>query len=644
MISKIKKFTLFFIENEEILLNRLQKKGIVEIETVEIEGFERKKISKTEIEETLKKVEFLKNILNEIEKENISQKLIITEKDEKEILKNFDLNKIYFDFLKLISEIDRRKRIINRIRNLKQEIFPLLNTDILFYQIFSLSNFSFFVFILPSKKKINALTEDLYIQKLEETGKNSIYLILFRKEHRDTAERLIKEIGGKFLVVRKWNKKIKEIYEKLEKLEEKNQNLILQLNEEKKKILDYKKEIYVFYDYFKNFYNFLLIKENLGLSRFVKGVKGWIKEKDVEILKKIVFEVSPESHLIIEDPQEGDNIPIILENNKFIEPFEIVTDLYGRPVYKNIDPTGHLSLFFAISFGFCLTDAGYGMLLILITSVLLKRFKFLPSFYKFLKLLLICGISTLFLGAITGSWFGDILYRVPYNIPIIKHLKNIVILNPLEGGDKATKFLLIALIIGYIQIIWGLILNVYNKLKNYSLKYCGESISLLLIQILVAIIVLGYILKLKMLVKIPSIFLILCFLYLMFEKAKTQKELMLKGFWAVYGVYSVIAGNLLGDVLSYSRLFGLGLTTSILGLVINQLVFMCKNIPYIGFFIAPLIFIVGHIGNLMINLLGSYVHTSRLQYLEFFTKFFEGGGRIFKPFKEERVYTVKISQ
>ncbi|MGC8976626.1 MAG: V-type ATPase 116kDa subunit family protein, partial [Candidatus Ratteibacteria bacterium] len=372
---------------------------------------------------------------------------------------------------------------------------------------------------------------------------------------------------------------------------------------------------------------------------FVKGIKGWVRENDIDILKKTVFEVLPESHLIFEDPEEGENVPILLENNKFIEPFEIVTDLYGRPTYKNIDPTGPLSLFFAFSFGFCLTDAGYGLLLVIISLILTKKFRFLPNFVKFLRLLFLCGISTIIIGSLTGGWFGDTLYKLP-DIFIIKFLKNFVLLNPLEGGNKAMLFLLIAIIFGYIQIIWGLILNLYIYLKRFPLKYCGEAITLLLIQILVPFITIGY-LKTKIFLKGPFFVLILCFLYLMSEKAKTQKEIMLKGFWAIYGVYSVIAGNLLGDVLSYSRLFGLGLTTSILGLVVNQMVLMVKNIPYVGIFISFFVFIIGHFGNLMINLLGSYVHTSRLQYLEFFTKFFEGGGRFFKPFKEVRFYTLK---
>ncbi|MCM8785417.1 MAG: hypothetical protein NC827_01080 [Candidatus Omnitrophica bacterium] len=643
MISKVKKFTCFFLGEEELLLKKLQKLGIAEIEDISFEGFRQRKISKDEIEDKIKKLEFLKDILSETGEKQEGDKIIVDENEENKILESFPFENLYNKNLKLYQEIERRKRVIQKIEKLKEESSPFLNTELIFYEVFTLSNFSFFVFSLPQKIRLESISEDLYIEKIGEFKKDFLYILLVRKDKRKIAENFLNEIGGKILYVRKWNKKIKEIFEKLENTKLKNEQMIQEIKKKLLEIREYKKEIFISYDYYKNLYEFFCTQEKLGVSKFIKGIRGWVSEKNIDILKKTITQILPESYIVIEDPEEGDDVPIILENNRFIEPFEVVTDLYGRPVYKNIDPTGPLSIFFAISFGFCLTDAGYGILLILISLILMRKFRFLPNFIKFLKLLFICGISTLIIGTLTGGWFGDIIYQLPENFKLIKFLKKIVLLNPLESGNKSIIFLLITLVIGYIQIIWGLILNLYNNIKRYPLKFCGESISLLLIQILVAIIFIGY-LKMKILFKGAFYFLILCFIYLMYEKAKSQKEFMLKGFYAIYGAYSVIAGNLLGDVLSYSRLFGLGLTTSVLGLVINQMVSMLKNIPYIGIFIASLIFIIGHIGNLIINLLGSYVHTSRLQYLEFFTKFFEGGGRVFRPFKEVRNYTLLKAQ
>ena len=639
MIGKVKKFSCFFIGDPDLLLNKLQKFGIVEIENMTFEDFKTKYIQKEEVENRIKKIEFLKDILESEQK--WTEKIFISEKGEKEIIEKFPLDEIYQYSSNILQEIERRKKIISKIEKIEEEIKPLLDTEIIFSDIFSLSKFSFFVFSLPEKIKIKKEIEDVYIERICKFQKEDVYLTLFRSEKKEIVEEFLRKTKAKILYVRKWNKKIKDVFKKISYLKKKNGEIILNLkNELLLKITKYKKEIFVIYDYYKSFYEFLCAKEKIGISKFLNGIKGWIREKDVKVLKGLVDEVYPENYLIIEEPTEKDDVPIILENTKIIEPFEIVTDLYGRPVYKNIDPTGPLSLFFAISFGFCLTDAGYGLLLIIISSFLIKKLRFLPNFVKFSKLLLICGISTLIIGALTGGWFGDIIYKVSEDFKFIKFLKKMVILNPLEGGDKAVNFLLVTLVIGYIQILWGLILNLYNQIKNYSIKHSGEGICLLLIQSIVAFIILIYIKTKKVPPPLLAI-LLLSFIYLMFEKAKTQKELMLKGFWAIYGVYSVISGNLLADILSYSRLFGLGLTTSVLALAINQIVSLTKNIPYVGLILGIVIFLIGHFGNLLINLLGSYVHTSRLQYLEFFTKFFEGGGRVFKPFKEVRGYTVK---
>ncbi|MCM8804140.1 MAG: hypothetical protein NC833_02665, partial [Candidatus Omnitrophica bacterium] len=354
MISKVKKFNIFFVEKEEELLKSLQKLGIVEIENLSFEGFENKKISKEKIEEKIRKIEFLKNILIEYSEKPINEKIFIKEDEERKILDSFSIDDLFNYYFSLSQEIERRKKVIERIEKLEEEIIPFIETEIIFYNIFSLSNFNFFIFSLPYNQKIDEINEDLYIEKIGENPKEIFYILLFKKEKKEIAENFLKEIGGEILFVRKWNKKIREIFEKFEKVKNKNEELISELKDKISGILKYKKEIFVVYDYYISFYEFLSVKERLGISKFVKGIKGWIREKDINLLKDTISKILPESYLVFEEPQEGENVPIILENSKLIEPFEVVTDLYGRPIYKNIDPTGPLSIFFAISFGFCL--------------------------------------------------------------------------------------------------------------------------------------------------------------------------------------------------------------------------------------------------------------------------------------------------
>ena len=270
----------------------------------------------------------------------------------------------------------------------------------------------------------------------------------------------------------------------------------------------------------------------------------------------------------------------------------------------------------------------------------MKKFKYAPGIIKFSRLILYSGIATIFMGVITGSWFGDMLSRIPAGSLPVETLKKLVILNPLEGGNSAFIFLGWALILGYIQIIWGLYLNLSTSLKHHGFKNSGEPFSLLIIQVLVALIIVALVTSKNTLILPLSSILVFFFIYLMILTGMTQKGFFMRIFWAVYSAYSVIASNLLGDILSYSRLFGLGLTTAVLGFVINEMAFLLTGIPIVGYIIAAILFIVGHMANLGINLLGGYVHTSRLQYLEFFTKFFEGGGRPFSPLAEPRKYTL----
>lgn len=646
MIVKMKRFHLFFSGEPDSLLEKLQKEAIVEIDRLpEQFGFEKADIDKVTLEENISRLEFLKGVLKRIEGKDFSGKLVLTEAEEKNIIEEFPLADVYEKYLTLVSESNRREQVSAKIVQIKEELENIKDLQFAPIELYSLKNFSFCMFSLDKKSKnVPDNIEGFKVEKINEKKRQVILLVVFHKDIKEKVISEIESINGKILLLRRWNKKPAEVIKKLDSVYKKNEQLKREKDEEIKKLTSLKTDIFVYFDYLKSLVYYFEAKQELGFSRFVKGFSGWVQEEDVLKLKDFIKENMPNAYLQIETPSIDEDVPIAFKNKNIIEPFEVVTDLYGRPIYKNIDPTGPLSLFFAISFGFCMTDAGYGLIFVVLSTIFMKKFKVMPAVVKFLKLLLYGGISAIFMGAITGSWFGDLLTRLPENLLPIKVLKKFVVLDPLGGGNKAFIFLGWALIIGYIQIVWGLILNVYNNLKLHGFKNSGEAISLLAIQVLTGILIVSILLSNKGvipngLVMVPIVLLVGSFISLMVVKAVEQTGVVMKLFWAVYGAYNAIAGNLLGDILSYSRLFGLGLTTAVLGLVVNEMVFMSKAIPFAGYIIAVLLFIVGHIGNLAINLLGSYVHTSRLQYLEFFTKFFESGGRPFKPLAPARVYT-----
>ncbi|MCM8829825.1 MAG: hypothetical protein NC824_02355 [Candidatus Omnitrophica bacterium] len=635
MIAKMKKFYLFFTGDPSDFLREAQRKGIVEVTKLpDTFGFENIPVPLDNLKEMSHKLEFLKNILKKVEGKIFSGKIVITRKEEEKLIKEFPLDDIYEKFFKIYREVERRKKILEKLEVIKKELLLIKGLNIIPADLFSMKNFSFCLFALPKKYKAPDSIDGF---RVEVIGEN-LFLIIFPLEKQKEIIKRIEEMKGALINIRKWNRLPYEILKKVEKIEEKNISELEKTEELQKEITSFKYRILVFYDYINSISHYIEAKANTGMSKFVQCISGWIKQQDIPQMELLIQRYLPTGYIHISDPDVKDDVPISFDNRPFIQPFEVVTDLYGKPVYTNIDPTPHLSIFFILSFAFCLTDAAYGFILIALSLIFMKKFRYIPAAIKFFRLLFYSGIATLFFGAITGGWFGDILARLPSSSSAVKILNKLVILNPLEGGNKTFIFLGWALILGYIQIVWGLYLNLLNSLRQYGVKRSGEPFILLIIQVIVAGLIIAFVSSNRKFIPPLSLLLSLSFLSLMILKGLTQKGFM-RIFWAFYGAYNVIAGNLLGDVLSYSRLFGLGLTTAILALVVNEMVFMAKGIPFAGYIIAVLLFIFGHLANLGINLLGGYVHTSRLQYLEFFTKFFEGGGRPFSPLKESRQYT-----
>ena len=212
------------------------------------------------------------------------------------------------------------------------------------------------------------------------------------------------------------------------------------------------------------------------------------------------------------------------------------------------------------------------------------------------------------------------------------------------------KFFYLALFFGYLQISFGVMVRLIKSIKDWGTAGL-KNLAPFLVQLGLPLWILAFLSRKG---SLPfsflggffffplSFFLILALLLVIFQQFIEQKGIFMKLFWSVYSVYGMIVGNLLSDTLSYSRLFALGMTTALLAIVVNQLVSLVLPLPYLGILLGILLFCLGHLFNLGINTLGAYVHTSRLQYLEFFTKFYEAGGRAFKPFRIERKYTIII--
>lgn len=362
----------------------------------------------------------------------------------------------------------------------------------------------------------------------------------------------------------------------------------------------------------------VMLNTEEGCDQTIMILNGWAPASDtVRICEELD---RMDCFYEVDDPTTDDDIPILMSNNKFFKLFEPFTKLYMLPAYGELDLTPFFAPFFMLFFGLCLGDMGYGLLMILAMPVFDKLFKLInPDFSKWLVLLF--GGSTMICGLLTGTAFGFSLYDL--DIPFLQRMKGIFY------QDNSTMFTL-SLIIGAVQIIFGMILKAVNRAVQFGFIHALSTIGWIILLCTCAVaFITDYGFSNPVIISLLAVACILIFL--LNSPGKNPLLNIGLGLWDTYNM----ATGLLGDVLSYVRLFALGLSGGILASVFNSLsVGMSPDIPVIGFLVTALIFVAGHAINIFMNFLGAIVHPMRLTFVEFFKNAgYTGGGTEYKPFK-----------
>ncbi len=370
-------------------------------------------------------------------------------------------------------------------------------------------------------------------------------------------------------------------------------------------------------------------RSRLVSTQRVFVLKGWlpadISEKVRDYLDKHFF-----CSVEIEEPEKDEAFPVLLKNGPIVEAISPIMNMYGVPSSSEIDPSAVMMPFYLFFFGLMLGDGGYGLIMALVTGIILKKFRLEDSTRRFIKLLFFCGLSTIFAGFLFGSWFG-IAALSKYALWIV----------PTQTPELMMSW---SILFGIIHMFVGLFMKALNLIRR------GQIWDAICDVFFIYILFTGFVLtllpyapgintsNLDGLVKIGNYLFIAGVGLVLLTHGRHSKNLFGKIFGGVGKLYDVVA--FFGDCLSYSRILALGLASSIIGDIVNTLSMSFGGNVVIKVVAGGAIIIIGHTINFALNALGAYVHSCRLQFLEFFGKFLEGGGEPFKPFKANTQYII----
>lgn len=480
--------------------------------------------------------------------------------------------------------------------------------------------------------KLNDMSAGGYhFEILHKTKRLTCIWIIYLKKCREGVENALSDIGffepGFSLSHRVTAEKIKVLSG--------DRDMLLSQNEKiKEKITEfaaYREEIELFYDHLVMRREKYEALSHLGITENTFVISGFVPKRYSEGL---LNELSEKFGVYAEaETAESGEAPVVFSNNAFSEPVEGITADYSMPSPNDIDPNPIMAFFYYLFFGMMFSDAGYGALMMIVCGILgfggiLEKEK-----RRSFKMFFWCGASTTFWGLMYGSFFGDMIDTVSQKFFDGSVSLKPVLFNPTQ---KPLELLIISVAFGMIHILTALSIKFYIlwRDKKRADAICDTGfwiLALLGISFYAAGALTGV-------VGIDSVGIALAatgFLGIAFTGGRNNKNIIGKLFGGILSLYDIT--SYVGDILSYSRLMALGLATGVIASVINVLASLGGATPF-GVISYIVISVFGHALNFSINCLGAYVHTNRLQYVEFYQKFYEGGGKRFEPFAMNTKY------
>lgn len=470
-----------------------------------------------------------------------------------------------------------------------------------------------------------AVSEELELMHVEKVGSSrdeANYLVVYHRSIDSEAEAILREFGFSNTTFEDHKGTPKNIIRSLDKELESAKTEETDMFARVGELIHSIEEMELLYDSLMIELDRVKAASRIGESDKTFILKGWVPAREADKLKDRLTKLTEYCYIEFEDPKEGEAFPVALDNPPLVQPFEVITKLYSTPSSSELDPNIYMAPFYFMFFGMMVGDAAYGVIMAIACAYLTKKLKWQGDTKKLGLLIALGGISTSIWGVLFGSWFGnagELLGISP------------VLLSPL---DQPIEMLILCFALGIVHLFAGMAVKGYMNIRE------GNVWAAVFDQGFWYVLLIGLILMLVgkegQAGDVGRYMSIAGAIGLILTQGRHKKGIFRKFFTGVLSLYDVT--GYLSDVLSYSRLFALGLTTGIIGTVVNEIGLMFGK-SIIGWIFAAIVLVIGHVFNILINSIGAYVHASRLQYIEFFGKFFQGGGHAFNPLSIKTKYT-----
>jgi V/A-type H+-transporting ATPase subunit I len=644
-IARLKKVAIVGHKaNESELLARLQSAGILHItRRGEVSEYKSDPKLKEHRDAVGSAIEYISNFGA---KKGLIENLITTLRPVEP--EEYDRTVREFDLEGIKSQVDRLERRLTELDAQRKGILaelellaPWVELPYRLDEVYGLGSVQPEFGVLPDPKRLEELNSKLdalpaHIDLISQLEGHPHCLLLIPKDLVIEVKSTLSSSHWEPVDLSKFKEQPKKIVKRF-------QAELVRIDEERKKVVARSKGLVaqlpalkLLYDHYQGLLDREAAQANFLYTEHAFLIEGWVRAQDYNRLSKLIAQ-TPHTAISELKPEPDERPPVKLENRRFFKPFELVLDLFSMPQPWEIDPTPLVAPFFALFFGLCLTDAGYGIVLIILALILRRRIR-----GRLLDIMVIAGGFAVLTGALTGGWFGDLPARL--GLGFLKDLRaSLLIFDPLEDP---MPFFYLSLALGFIQLNFGILVEVYDSLRR---RRYASGILEHLSWFVILHSILGLIgTQIGLLPEnLSEIFLGLAvgsflaglFYVSLLQAAGSLLDRLLRGFFRIYDLISFLGNNL-----SYMRLMALGMVTGGIGMAINILAGMVINIPIAGIILGLLILILGHAFNLAISCLGGFVHTLRLQYVEFFPRFFTGGGQKFMPFRLQTRYIELIRE